>query len=209
MFEKAQENEKLKEEIKALNSKLEDNDNAVKDTERQSQYESDQTRKRFNDLEQYTRINNIRVYGLLDNNKYETPSQTIDVFLGALKENKISTDIDETDIDIGHRLGAYQENRDRPVIIKFLSRTAKDEIIGHARALRKQRIYINEDLTKLNQQVFTAIRLKGKDEVKSVWTRNGQILLRRYDGSVARVGYEVYDQWLNLPWPVERYHSMD
>jgi len=199
LFEKSKENENLRQEIKTINSKIEMKQDDAAQTDRDTLYQSDQTRKQINDLEQYTRTNNIRVYGLPDKNAVETPSQTIKAFLKEISEQQ--TDIDESDIDIAHRLGKFNPNKPRPVIIRFTSRLLKDDVMSLRKSLRQRKIFVNEDLTRLNQEVFTAIRLRGKDEVKSVWTRNGRIMIRRYDDSISPVDFEYYNQWLALTWP--------
>ena len=200
LFEKAQENEKLREEIKTMNHKIEEKQDGAAQVDRDNSYQTEQTRKRLNDLEQYTRSNNIRVYGIPDTNETESPTQTIKIFLKEIKDLPIDV-VDETDIDIAHRLGRFNPNKPRPVIIRFTTRMVKDDIMRQKKILRQRKIFVNEDLTRLNQQVFTAIRLRCQDEVKSVWTRNGRIMIRRYNDSISPVDFEFYHQWLELPWP--------
>ncbi|WAR20677.1 hypothetical protein MAR_014651 [Mya arenaria] len=77
----------------------------------------------------------------------------------------------------------------------------EDDVMRNKTKLRQSKIFVNVDLTRLNQQVFTAIRLKVQDEVKSVCTRNGRIILRRYDDNIAYAEYKDYKARLELPWP--------
>ena len=64
LFEKDEENKKLKDEIKSLNNAMANKQEAAKKAERQTKIDQDETKRRFNDLEQYTRINNLRIYGI-------------------------------------------------------------------------------------------------------------------------------------------------
>ena len=73
--------------------------------------------------------------------------------------------------------------------------------MGLRKFLRQRNIFVNEDLTSLNQEVFTPIRLRGEEEVRSVWTKNGRIMIRRYDDSISPVDFKYYNQWLALPLP--------
>ncbi|KAH3825927.1 hypothetical protein DPMN_127814 [Dreissena polymorpha] len=48
-------------------------------------------------------------------------------------------------IDVSHRLGKYTPNKDRPVIVKFVRRQTKIDVMKRAKLLKGTGIYINED----------------------------------------------------------------
>ncbi|KAH3842900.1 hypothetical protein DPMN_116404 [Dreissena polymorpha] len=62
------------------------------------------------------------------------------------------------DIDIGHRLGKFKPNSNRPVIVKFVRRQTKIDILQKAKLFKGLGIYVNEDLTKLNAEVLASVR---------------------------------------------------
>jgi hypothetical protein len=112
---------------------------------------------------------------------------------------KLKLEID--DIEVGHRLGKQDDKKPRQIIVQFSSRGTKVDILKNRKLLKGSGIYVNEDLTRLNQHVFTCIRKKLSDEVEGVWTRNGNIFYKNKMGSVHRVHSDEYQTWIDLPWP--------
>ncbi|KAH3736426.1 hypothetical protein DPMN_042989 [Dreissena polymorpha] len=106
-----------------------------------------------------------------------------------------------TDLDFGHRLGRFENGKSRPVVLKFISRERKIQILKMSKELKQGKIYPSEHLTPLNQNVFNSVRLKKRDTVESVWSRGGTIFYKGRDGSMNRVLFSQYEEWLNLPWP--------
>ncbi|KAH3797390.1 hypothetical protein DPMN_150970 [Dreissena polymorpha] len=74
-------------------------------------------------------------------------------------------------------------------------------MINVNKQLKQAKIYPSEHLTPLHQDVFNSVRLKKRDTVESAWSRDGKIFYKNRDGSVHRVLYKQYDEWLSLPWP--------
>ena len=74
-----------------------------------------------NDLEQYTRSNNIRIYGIDDRNKDETAEETTGIVIKFCSD-KLGIDLRDKDIDIAHRLEKFQTDGNRPVICRFVTR---------------------------------------------------------------------------------------
>ena len=99
---------------------------------------------KLTDLENRSRRNNIRVDGLIDSNK-ETWEQT---------ENKLKSLIVDLNIDPNaivieraHRIGKYDEQKNRTVVAKLLNFKDKEKIIAAAKKKRPQNIFVNEDYT--------------------------------------------------------------
>ena len=104
-------NEKLKERVKSLEDnlkeKLDDIETQRQDTEKlQSTIED--TDKAFygraNELEQYSRRNNVRIWGIPEVEENEDASDTADVVVKKLNET-MGVNLNRYDIDIAHRLG--------------------------------------------------------------------------------------------------------
>ena len=71
------------------------------------------------------------------------------------------------------------------MIVKFVSRTTKSEIIQNRRALKGTKIVIKEDLTQTNQRL-----LKSAQEhrnVKSAWSSNGKIFVKSHNDAIKPV----------------------
>ena len=84
------------------------------------------------ELEQYSRRNNIRILGMKKEPKEDADTVVLDLC------KKIKAKVKLEDIDRAHRVGKYQEGSSRPMIVKFTSYRGKMEVIRHRRALREQ-----------------------------------------------------------------------
>ena len=76
------------------------------------------------------------------------------------KLNSVIADLNlrREDIDIAHRLGSKQNRKRRGttvparrVIIKFNSRIKRDKVLKNRKLLKGTDIFVNEDLTQINQ----------------------------------------------------------
>ena len=67
-------------------------------------------------------------------------------------------------------------------------------------------IFLNEDLTHLNQTVLLSVRKKTPDEVEDAWYSNGKIFKKDKMNDVTIVPFEEYQDWLDLPFPKDNTH---
>lgn len=200
IFERDIENDKLKEQIKHMEREVEGQKDEVKKLQREIECFKEERLRQVNATEQYSRSNNIRISGLGENTnkEYETAEETSQKVIDLIK-TELNIDIKMTDIDIAHRLKKTQKEK-RDVIVKFNSRMVKLQILRKKKMLKGSGLFINEDLTQLNQMVFNCVRKKMPDEVDSAWTRNGTILYRSKAGTTREVKYEDFQHWIDLPW---------
>ena len=105
------------------------------------------------------------------------------------------------DIDIAHRLGKFEENKIRPVIVKFIQRQLKITVLRNTKKLKGTNLSINEDLTQLNQKVLSSVRLKAKDKVEKGWSYEGKIYAKLKSGKTQVIGKDDFAKWLSLDWP--------
>jgi hypothetical protein len=119
---------------------------------------------------------------------------------------KLGTHIETRDIDVAHRLGKYAQHKCRPVIVKFVRRQTKIEIMKRAKLLKGTGIYINEDLTKINAEVLASLRLKEPELVEKAWSRDGKLFVR-YRGQERneQVTFDKYKLWMAKSWPTKTY----
>ncbi len=139
---------------------------------------------RMNDLEQYTRRNSIRIFGLRDNNENETIYETEKVVLGFLN-NKLGLKMTPSDIDILHRLGRFSANYDRCVIVKFVSRKSKISVLSQRKKLKGSTISISEDLTSANHQHLQNVRQA--ECVSQAWSKDGKVFAKDEGGIIVLV----------------------
>ena len=110
-------------------------------------------------------------------------------------QKKKGLTLTKADISVSHRLNYQtQEHRschdlqDLPpkIIAKFISRNIRDNFMKNKNKIKKDRIYINESLTKENRQKFNnCLQYKKKHQFKYIWTKNGKTLLKKNDESKA------------------------
>lgn len=199
VYDKDEKNDELKTEVKRLETKVttqtQENDRLHKQIENMDET---LTRNR-NDAEQYSRINNLRIHGIPSRNNFEPAEETTYNVMKTLKD-KMDIEVRREDIDIAHRI-KQNAGQNTDILVRFQSRLVKDNVLMKRRTLKGTGIYINEDLTKLNQQVFMSIKRKMPDEVNAVFTRNGVIKYITMTNQTKTVLFPEYQHWLDLPWP--------
>jgi len=158
---------------------------------------------KLNELEQYSRRNNIRINGV-EEDPNETSAQTTDKVVEVIQRHFRDVTLEKEDIDIAHRLGEKKDGK-RQIIVKLISRSKKNEIFrDKKRDLTDIGIFINEDLTKLNQHALLCVKKKLPDEVDSAWTRDGQVKYKNMMGNIHALKFEDYQTWFDLPWPLPK-----
>ena len=128
-------------------------------------------------LEQYTRKENVKIYGLEE----KEDENTTDVVLDLAK--KMGADVTRADLSVCHRLGSSssrgqgQRRKPRTIIARFSRREAKSTLMKAKKNLRKKEelhhVYVNDDLTRMRGKVVQEMR---KDpSILKVWTIDGKI----------------------------------
>ena len=132
-------------------------------------------------------------------------------FIIKLNNTRLGLSLNYQDIDIAHRLGRFKHGKRRPVIVKFVHRHVKHNVLRNAHKLKNTSLSINEDLTYINQSVLASLRLKpkGKDTIEKSWSVEGKLFAKYKNNVVKQVKYEDYAEWLALPWPKEETNGME
>ncbi|KAH3725037.1 hypothetical protein DPMN_050866 [Dreissena polymorpha] len=156
----------------------------------------------FHEMEQYSRRNNTRIEGIEDS-ETEHYTETSEKLIQTLNAHIPDLNLTKSDIDISHRLGPFQPQKERPIIVKMVSRMRRNQIMQAAKILRTKPkpVYVNDHLTRTNAEVFACVRKKQSDIVKLSWTREGTIFYRDINDQTHKVNAEQYRFWLDLPWP--------
>jgi len=134
----------------------------------------------INNLEQYTRTNSVRIYGINDTDKKETPAVSANLVVKLLN-GKQNLGISTADIDIAHRMGRFSTDGNIPIICKFVSRITTHDVIRTRRAHKGSAIVIREDLTLQNAKLLE--KVSAKDSVTSAWSDGGKIIALLKDKS--------------------------
>ncbi|KAH3890807.1 hypothetical protein DPMN_014895 [Dreissena polymorpha] len=109
-------------------------------------------------------------------------------------------------IDIAHRLGQFKSNSNRPVIIRFVRRQTKIDILRKAKLFKGPGIFVNEDLTKLNAEVLASVRLKQPSAVEKSWSFEGKIFAQfKGNQHATQIKRSEFKTWLEKSWPKKTY----
>lgn len=144
--------------------------------------------KRINDMEQYSRKNNVEIKGIPF-----TKGENCVAIVQAIGD-KIECPVSRCDLDIVHRVPTASNTKN--LIARFCSRDKKAEFVSKARKARLQTkdvgfhaqesrpVYVNEHLTAANKKLF-AMALNRKKEMKwqYLWTDDCRIKARKTDDS--------------------------
>ena len=155
-------------------------------------------------LEQYSRKENIKIYGIAEQER----ENTNDIVINLAKE--LGVGIDAHDISVSHRLPG-PKGKPRPIIVKFTRRDVKNEIMKKKKVLKGKStfkdVFINDDLTKLRGKLMKAI--KGDEKVIRTWSVDGRIfcVVKEGDREVKKL-IDSPDDLHKLDWSEERVRDL-
>uniref|UniRef100_A0A8D8Z9A5 FP protein C-terminal domain-containing protein n=2 Tax=Cacopsylla melanoneura TaxID=428564 RepID=A0A8D8Z9A5_9HEMI len=145
--------------------------------------------QRNEELEQYTRNKNIQLDGIP---KLET--ENLEEIMKEIGK-KIEVPIENKDIDVIHRIPTRSTTAPEPIVVQFLTRKMRDNIVQKAKTSRistkdlkmnctERPIFINEHLTPLRKQIlFEARKLKTDQNYKFLWVKGCKIFIRKTETS--------------------------
>ena len=155
---------------------------------------ADEHRKRLDDMDAYTRSDNLIIRGLPERTAAERASAApaLDDATSSLKEGSGSVEttvlafcndvlgvkLESRDISIAHRLKAAKNDRVRPVIVRFVNRKTRNAVYGARKLLKNSNepIFISEHLSKAASDLFYDARKMLKEKkIHGTWTQNGQV----------------------------------
>ena len=178
MIELHNENKQLKKEVGDLKKKNETLQEKLSEVE----YKADLAYKQANQNAQYSRINNLRWYGLSEK------KDKLHLDFQDMVNDKLGIDnFKSEDIEAIHRLGKFtkKQAKPRPVIVR-LRRNDRDRIMMVKKKLAGSGMSLMEDLTKANLQFYNQV--KNHPVVQNVWSDHGKIVICvKESGKVVKV----------------------
>lgn len=149
--------EKLEKKVTELNNKLNDSQSTLSELQ-----------QKFDNLEQYSKVKQIRLYGI-EESKREKLTEKVQQTLGTRLE------IDNLDIDSCYRIGKTNTDKKkaRPVIINFASLKSRNDAFYNKKKLKGSNMVLVEELTK-NKYILLQ-HVKQKFGNKNAWSKNGKI----------------------------------
>nr|KAG5688554.1 hypothetical protein BaRGS_010189 [Batillaria attramentaria] len=152
-------------------------------------FEAGVAHTRSDDVEQYTRRNNIRIFGIAESDKENVRDCETKVL--KLLHDKLSLrHIQASDLEAVHRVGparGRQRRRDRrgqglaglsprAIIVRFVSRRVLHDVFVSRRKLKNSGVVIAEDLTTARYQLLK--KCKDHPCVDQAWSKNGKIYVK-------------------------------
>lgn len=155
--------------------------------------------KRVEDLEQYTRREDVIITGIKIDRKFAEVAQTA---VDGERQEKVRVDwngeiekqvlaqlaelevfVESEEISACHTLGKPDVKGQQKVILRFVSRKSKVRLMNEWEKLRGSGIYVNEHLTKKNADIAKAARdLRRAGKIKSTHTRDCKVVIKKNDG---------------------------
>ena len=135
----------------------------------------------LDDLEQYTRRTNIRIYGIPESNvENADPREDTDNLAMNFVKEELGVDLKPEDISRSHRVGK-RFSKPKPIIVRLSRHNKKVEILQKRRVLKQnERPYnVQEDLSQARRDI---LKYLSKDIplniIDKVWTVDGVICMR-------------------------------
>ena len=182
---------KLVEQVEGLQKQVDSLKNKNKEKDREIEI----LKGRIDEMEQYSRIDDVIITGLKTKHRsyanvtasaeaggdsppaeLETLENQVVQFLGSR-----NLPIQSQHIAACHTLPRKQTNMQQPpaIIIRFVNRKHKTELLKNGRMLKGTGVYLNEHLTKKNAHIAREARkLKKENKIKATWTRNCRVFIR-------------------------------
>jgi predicted ribosome quality control (RQC) complex YloA/Tae2 family protein len=182
-----------------LTSKLEDMNDRMRMIENENEQLKVTVREqaqRIEDIEVYTRCDQLIVRGLAENSYAERASASAatdtathvsdsvqaveNTFINFCKD-RLNVSVSAQDISIIHRLKAGANDPVRPIIVRFTNKKIRNNIYSAKKRLKgsTDRIFITEHLTKHASNLFYLARqLLKEKKIFGCWTTNGQIYVK-------------------------------
>ena len=141
-----------------------------------------QLKEKCNDNEQYSRRCNIRITGIEESAREDCYNKVINFC-----DKELGVKIDPKEIDRAHRVGRTENGRHRSMIVKLKSFRVKLQVMMNRRKLKGKRIFVNEDLTRLNQDLYMLARNERRDKGLFTLETESFFFKRRADGNILRI----------------------
>jgi hypothetical protein len=144
-------------------------------------------------INQYGRRNCILIHGAAEVKGEDTDHIAVNLF-----NTKLNIPINKSDLDRSHRLNTKKrnQNRPRPIIVKFSSYNKRAEVFKVKRRLKGSGVSLSESLTAQRQQLLDTVR--NNPAVATTWTLDGRIICL-LNGSQNKIIIEHPKDLVKLP----------
>ena len=174
---------------------LRDCDTRIFNNERytyQNECDIEDLRFQLNNLEQYTRRNSVRIHGMREQGRGRNGENTHNLVADFLYYELGL----EPDIKVAHRIGAKSSdpNKPRTIIVKFVRRSDKLDVMLRRKSLKGRGISISDDLTVKNVNLINEVR--DNERIEAAWSWDGKVYAKSKNGHKLKLypGIKVDDE---------------
>lgn len=126
---------------------------------------------KLNDLEQYGRRNNIRIYGINKGRSKKIETNELEKEVVRQLNEKTGCALVNHQIEACH----YLDKSQNQVIVRFVSRKTRDEVFYRKKGFRGTKVSVTEDLTSKNYHLLK--ECQNHFDKKFLWTKYGMVKL--------------------------------
>lgn len=179
-------------ELKRVGGEINNINHRAKHRRRRAHLEADQR-------DQYSRRETLRVTGV----PYKQGETTTQI-MTQIAYN-LGVYITDADISVSHRAGRRGGPGPRPILVKFVRRDVKNQILSNKRLARNiktdpdgnpVRIFVDENLTKMRAGVCRKLRQDGVPH----YTRDGKVYIATPSSDTEYTMYDSPEDWEKLQW---------
>ncbi|CAL9705113.1 unnamed protein product [Knipowitschia caucasica] len=151
--------------------------------------------RRIDDLEQYTRMEDVIVSGLQTKHRSYARAAAVatmergeDAPVEELQtlETQVITFLQSNGMTVApeniaacHMLPRKNKDSKPAIIMRFVNRKHKVELLRQAKKLKNTGVFLNEHLTRKNADIARNARyLRKQNKIQATWTRNGQVKIK-------------------------------
>ena len=140
---------------------------------------------RCDDLEQYSRRESVRIFGV--------PESNIDlegaILETANRQMALSPPLTKEDISRCHRVGPKSiQSSKRAILVKFTNYRVRARVMSAKKTLKGTNIFVTEYLTKNRASLaFKAREAKRAKNIYDTWTYDGKIIIKTLEGKIVEI----------------------
>nr|CAI5843330.1 unnamed protein product [Callosobruchus analis] len=165
----------LSTKIAELEQKLEkleaDNSTVIADIKEEMaimKTENDYLMKKFDQLDQQSRLNNVRIFSLKEQAGEDLEAEIIRLF-----DSKLGIQIKMEDIVFCKRIGKMRQGKTRGILLKLANTKLKQRVYNSKKRLKGTGVVMKEDLTENKMKLMEAAI--EKTSLRDVWSSMGNV----------------------------------
>lgn len=175
--------------LEKRNDKLASENSSLRDAVKGLSSQVAKLESHLDDLDQATRSDTLLIHGVHNpgTNEAEVTAKVVSV----INTNISVAKLEPKDIVSTQRLGkppAGSTDKPNSILIRFVSKTSRDHVLGNRRQLKGTKIAITEQLTTLKASLLKkANELVQDKKLEAAWSHEGKIIVKDKTNKILRI----------------------